>query len=490
MSIETSPITASVGNVEINEISPGRRNLHAISGTVDLIQDGKRRATAEILGYRNSDRKYLQGHPLFAVSNGGPSSATTIFNGQTISGTHNYNYEPGSYSPKLTPNWLIGSTDLLNINVPGVGIAKNLDEDPYWAYGVQRNGEIIAAVAKCFQSEFYEEPPPTVFVGSSYKAGNGMSAWLKASLERDSQPAALALINGRYDQRINEFKYTDTSDHNQLKPFIAALPAMALANYFHQGLLNMDNFSKGRLPEEVYAEVAKFANDEYAHEATSHPKNPSPEVLEKLAAYLGLPPEVILEQNLRITPQFFCENLLPGYQLSAVEPRYKVREPYKTNIDPFIDNYSLAMTSTLADRRPDRGYSSHVRDAVGKNRYTPIIQAQPWDYPGDWKDKNAYKAMEGALKALPDLRIIEIKGLFDLNTVDDGFWDTMKENGHVKRVTNHYESTVYDALEPQKPGVDRYLLRMGHQLTDGRARGQVLSLLSNLAELVRQEAVR
>ena len=80
-----------------------------------------------------------------------------------------------------------------------------------------------------------------------------------------------------------------------------------------------------------------------------------------------------------------------------------------------------------------------MRYAAGTSRYVPIVQAQPWEYAGLWKDGTAYQAMDTILKKCPELRIVEVRGMFDLNTMNGGFWDKMKERGSVQRVDHHNE---------------------------------------------------
>lgn len=318
-----------------------------------------------------------------------------------------------------------------------------------------------------------------------------MSAWVIDLLRRGIKPAALGIISGAYDTHYSNYAYMDIHDREQLQPYVAALPRMALTNYYHQGRLAMDDFEQGTRPEELYEKAAEFARTTYAHHATVRPGNPPDEVLEQLVDYIGFSKEVLLERNLRIDPDFFCKNYIPDKQLSALDTRFSVTKPFRGRIDPLIDATEMQMIYMLGERSAEsRGYSSDFRYAVRNNMYVPIIEANPWEYSGLWADGRAYRGMQTVLEQCPELRVIETRGMFDLNTVYDGFWDDMREQGTVGRVTHHYGSNRYGVSKFFMPGVDSYLLRMGHMLTDNQSRMQILELFSNLASTVQQEANR
>jgi len=493
-------ITASAGNILEIEIRQGYWKGRAVSGTVNLHHEGEIKARASILGFIKDTDSVM---PFITVTNGGPSSPTTLWNAQLFSGTHRFDFDFNNFAYRgfVPETRLITKANVLNVDALPTGLGEIYGNDKTWGFGVKRAGEINAAITEWFRSEYIDPRAPVGLIGSSYNGGIGMTANVLSLVERGIRPAALGIINGYYEHHDAKHRYD--FERTGLRPFINVLPVLAVSSWYHRGLFSP---VASKREEDIYEEAREFAHSkEYAkannasfrRDGLLYDEGLEQEVAERLSYFLGISPEVIKKNHLRISPEIFTEQLFPGQKMSSIDTRKLFPVNFPTRIDPIVDSEEVILLDHIRARTSKKhGYSSAFWDFP--DPYTPIIQpidSGQWQFDGMWSQRKAHEAMKEVLRLCPTIDIRVINGMFETNTPGEReFWEDMYKSVPGLRVTHHYwrwrvwgDSDEFPS-QPEEPGVNIYTIPMGHQMDSSIASELAIPVLIQMAKKLQNAA--
>lgn len=432
-------------------------DMIANSGLLTVSADGIDKVSMSYLGFQESPNKRSDLiRPLVVVRQGGPSSPSTLYNAHIFSGTHSAHFDIDGQLQMLRPNpFLLEVADVVNFDAPMTGAGTNLDpKDPTWAFGVEQDGKIFAAAVACYCSMFYpDRMPPIIWAVSSYGAVGANVSILKMA-EQGIDTKGLAIISGLYDKRLNSYDYAQTHDP---EPYIHAIGAMAVANWYHR---RSESYWKRQLtPDEVYNEANTIAVTSYAEAVTSSNSGRREAAANQLADIIGLTPKLIQDEDLMIDPGLFRRSLLPQRILSGVESRLTFSVPRSVRIDPALDIWEPQLINEITRTGRARGYGEAIVAACQRWQFQGILDLHSWPYTGLWAEGNLYKGMERLHQVLPDLRVMDIRGYYDLNNPTDSniFWRQFCEQVDYQPYSSSGDT------EDTMTGIDGYRIGMGHQ---------------------------
>jgi carboxypeptidase C (cathepsin A) len=225
--------------------------------------------------------------PITFFYNGGPGSSSVFlllgsFGPRRIKTSMPNFTPPAPYAMLDNPDSLLEQSDLVFINPVGTGYSaaiapwKNGD---FW--GVDEDARAIKQFVKRFLTAYGRWNSPKFLFGESY--GTPRTCVLTWLLHEDGVD-----LNGIVLQ-------SSILDYSQTGNAVGLLPTFAADAHFHK----KGKFSSSDLPI-LLKEVEAFARGKYASALTAFPKHDAG-VLEKLAAYLGVPKDVLWSWRLDVT---------------------------------------------------------------------------------------------------------------------------------------------------------------------------------------------
>lgn len=478
-----------------------REKLRVIAGLALLTEVGKPepQASMSFIAYdaiKPTNGRFVDPRkiPTAFVCNGGPSTPSSIHNSVIFAGPQFVRHDVDGHlgvrtKLQVNPDSLMRDCHIACLDPTETGEGRVFSKDPYWHYGAQRDVDIWCAGVEWYhqRSGFVSPESPIMLIGSSYGAFRVVGAALELA-KRGINVASIVIISGYYDASLKAYDQDEDP-----APFTTSLPAIAMAHYHHANYGDRAPmyFDADSVQEEYYRfkYARDFSENEYSNALKDGPLTPRrrAEIIQRLVAFTGLPPEYIDEEDLRIAPWNYAQDRLShkGKILSLIDSRIAFEQRDGIRIDPTLDDWEPIYKKAVLESLTDAGIDLFHEDSY---RGITLADMAKWEYTGIWQEKRVHEAMEELLRLNPNIRILDFNGFYDLNCPaprSATFWREMQRRVGNLCVKMHIEPKYVDHISHDPSiAVDSFVLPMGHQLTNWRARSTVGGHISTLARRI------
>jgi len=361
--------------------------------------------------------------------NGGPGSSTMwlhmgSFGPRRVATPDGEHQEGAPYKIVNNDFSLLDVSDLVFIDAPGAGFSRIFGKDKEKAFwGVDQDAHAFDRFIRRFLTKYDRWNSPKYLLGESY--GTPRTAVLSAALE-DVDLNGVILLSQILD-------FENSIDGPMLNPgndqaYALALPTFAATAFYHKKLP-----SQPAALEPFLAEVEQYALGDYMSallQGSELPPARKQAVAEKLHQYTGLPVELLLRANLRLTGGEFEKDLQldEGTTTGRLDSRYKGPDFDPLSKEAEHDPQSDAISAAYAAAE-----NSYVRKDLkygGEQTYIAGAYAVPgftWDFrhqqpggpPVDQLFGGATNVMPDlafTMKSNPKMKVMLAGGYFDLAT--------------------------------------------------------------------------
>ena len=367
--------------------------------------------------------------PVTFLYNGGPGSSTMwlhmgSFGPRRVATPDGEHQEGAPYKIVNNDFSLLDVSDLVFIDAPGAGFSRIFGKDKEKAFwGVDQDAHAFDRFIRRFLTKYDLWNSPKYLLGESY--GTPRTAVLSAALE-DVDLNGVILLSQILD-------FENSIDGPMLNPgndqaYALALPTFAATAFYHKKLP-----SQPAALEPFLAEVEQYALGDYMSallQGSELPPARKQAVAEKLHQYTGLPVELLLRANLRLTGGEFEKDLQldEGTTTGRLDSRYKGPDFDPLSKEAEHDPQSDAISAAYAAAE-----NSYVRKDLkygGEQTYIAGAYAVPgftWDFrhqqpggpPVDQLFGGATNVMPDlafTMKSNPKMKVMLAGGYFDLAT--------------------------------------------------------------------------
>jgi carboxypeptidase C (cathepsin A) len=384
--------------------------------------DGAPIASVFYVAYTLDRGKDAGPRPVSFLYNGGPGSSSMwlhmgSFGPMKVDASTPAGIAPAPFRFLPNPDTLLDKTDLVFIDAVTTGLSRPLGKaEPKDFFGVDQDLDAFTRAIQRYLTINQRWNSPKFLIGESY--GTLRSAGLANSLEsRGVQLNGVVLVSTVLD--IGEL--FDTHDLG----FVNIVPTYAATAWYHNRLQNKPGDLSAYLQE-----VRDFASGPYAA-ALSRGDAISPAerdaVAAKLAGYIGVSPEFVIRNNLRVDPNRFRKELLRDRRLSVgrLDSRF-TGEDFDAagegpDYDPTDASISGAFISVLNDYLfRELGYKTDL--TYRPNNYAGIGGKWDWrhriggGFGGGQLAANTAVDLGEAMRRNPHLKLLSVNGLFDMAT--------------------------------------------------------------------------
>jgi len=395
----------------------GRFNGQAVAYTATVADnfvpgpDGRPGASVITIAYTRDDVADPAIRPVIFAFNGGPGASSSPLH---ISALGPMRKAPTGQSGLVdNPFSPLDAADIVFIDPVGTGFSRALPgvDDKYWYTGATDAKAVQTAILDWLKLNG-REASPRYLAGESY--GTTRAALIAADAETLSFDgvmliALVAPLTGRE------------------MPFVASLPTMAAGAWHHQRIERA-----GRTVDQVYDQALAFARTDYVEaliQGSSLPAADRRRVADQMSALIGLPTDLILAENLRISSNTWMFNLLKDQGLRTGLLDVRVTSPMEAGALGALDDPSLGVVPkgsvggpapTPASIGPivNQALGDYVRDTLGFTTDEPYYSLN-FLVNAAWSHGDSPQAMEGLAKTLqarPDMRLFWAAGYYDLTT--------------------------------------------------------------------------
>ncbi len=395
------------------------------TGTLPLLkEDGASRADVFYVYYARTgqDGKPLAGtdtaRPVIFCFNGGPGSSAVWLHFGGL-GPKKIGLPPdgrtavplGTISDNA--NSILDVADLVFIDPVGTGAsrpAKGEKGEQFW--GVDEDVESVGDFIRLFTTREQRWQSPKFLCGESYGGirGAGLAEYLQD--KHGMYLHGFIIVSG-----LLNFQTLGADTANDL-PYLCFLPTQTASAAFH-GKLSPELSAN---LEKTLAEVRTFAFGEYATALLKGRTLPADErrrIAEKLARYTGLSPQIIEDNDLRVSASTFRKALLKkeGKIIGRFDARVVAEDGNQAVQHPEFDPSHAFISGPFS-----AAANAYTRGVLGYESDQPyrILAGLPWSFKAF---SNRYVSMEprlaGAMKENPNLRVLVCQGLRDLAVPPD-----------------------------------------------------------------------
>lgn len=395
----------------------GRFNGQAVAYTATVADnfvpgpDGRPGASVITIAYTRDDVADPAIRPVIFAFNGGPGASSSPLH---ISALGPMRKAPAGQSGLVdNPFSPLDAADIVFIDPVGTGFSRAFPgvDDKYWYTGATDAKAVQTAILNWLKLNG-REASPRYLAGESY--GTTRAALIAADAETLSFDgvmliALVAPLTGRE------------------MPFVASLPTMAAGAWHHQRIERA-----GRTVDQVYDQALAFARTDYVEaliQGSSLPAADRRRVADQMSALIGLPTNLILAENLRISSNTWMFNLLKDQGLRTGLLDVRVTSPMEAGALGALDDPSLGVVPkgnvggpapTPASIGPivNQALGDYVRDTLGFTTDEPYYSLN-FLVNAAWSHGDSPQAMEGLAKTLqarPDMRLFWAAGYYDLTT--------------------------------------------------------------------------
>ncbi|CAN5471194.1 peptidase S10 [soil metagenome] len=394
----------------------------ATAGTIPLTKrDGSTVASIFYIAYTRKNAAPPEERPIAFCFNGGPGSSSVWLHlgalGPRLVDLPGDGTQPAMPPFRLVDNAhsLLDVADLVFIDPVSTGYSRAKDPDEAKQFhGVEQDIESVGEFVRLYTTRNGRWGSPKFVMGESY---GGLRA---AGLAHHLQERYGMFLNGiALVSAVLDFR-TLSPDAGSDLPYLAFLPTMTAVAFYH-GTLDAErqqDFAK------TMADVRSFARDHYLpalHRGAELPDADREKIATLLAAYTGLPRDVILDTDLRISPTFFRKELLrdKGIVIGRFDGRVTGTDPDRSGSSPTYDpSYNVvygAFSSTLnAYVRGELEFESDLTYEILTS------DVRPWNY-SRYTNRfvNLSNQLSTAIKDNPFLQVFVATGHQDLATPHD-----------------------------------------------------------------------
>ena len=395
----------------------------ATAATIDL-----KNAKDELIGRMfyvayTEDEAESATRPLTFVFNGGPGSSTIwlhmgSFGPVRVDATDAQSTPPPPYKVADNPDTILDKTDLVFVDAMGTGFSRIMGKgEPKDFYGTDQDVDAFAQFIERYAGATGRWNSPKFLLGESYGTTRG-AALLRTMQSRGMQFNGAVLVSC-YLNAFDDFNGPAFS--NDL-PYALYLPTMAAAAWYHNRLepkpADLVSFLQ---------EVRQFALGDYAH-ALAQGSGLEPAERDAIAAklhrYTAMPLALILNANLRVSPDRFEKELLRGERrtIGRLDARFRGIDHDAAGESPEFDAADAAFGGAFT-----AAFNDYIRSTL---KFETDELYKPTNYPDVGRDWDSHHRTGGGRFELPDvaedlreamsksprLRIFAANGYFDFAT--------------------------------------------------------------------------
>jgi carboxypeptidase C (cathepsin A) len=373
--------------------------------------DGRPGASVITIAYMRDGVGDLARRPVIFAFNGGPGASSSPLH---LSALGPVRKAPAGQTGLIdNPFSPLDAADIVFIDPVGTGFSRALPgvDDKYWYTGPTDAKAVQTAILDWLKANG-RETSPRYLAGESY--GTTRAALIAADTETLTFDGVMLIaLVGQVTGRE--------------MPFVASLPTMAAGAWHHQ---RIDR--GGRTVDQVYDEALTFARSDYVEaliQGSSLAEADRRRIAERMSALIGLPVDLILAENLRISSNVWMFNLLEERGLRTGLLDVRVTSPMEVGALGALDDPSLGVVPkgraggpapTPASIGPivNQALGDYVRNDLGFATDEPYYSLN-FLVNAAWSHGDSPQAMEGLAKALhdrPQMRLFWAAGYFDLTT--------------------------------------------------------------------------
>lgn len=410
----------------------------ATAGFIPLTDPGSSREVARIfyVAYVRDGLKDPEERPLTFAFNGGPGAASMFLHlgalgPKTIprspDGTE---LLPPPYSLEDNPNTLLDLTDLVFIDPVGTGFSEPVGgTDPRKFWGCTEDLDSLGAFIREYLTREGRWRSPLFIAAESY--GGFRAAGLARNLQdKGAYVMGLVMISPAID--FSTIQWSSPGDEAK----ILSLPSYAATAWYHKKITPRLRKDLDAALSEVRAwSVSHLLPAYWAGQTLS--KEEKKALAGQMAEYIGVSPEWILANNLRVREREFAGEILraEGHSVSVYDSRVTAWGPY-TGDDNDLGMFDLAglLKTTINDYiRKDLAFTGGGEYRSGNaqvylewnwetGRPAPVnADSISTGYP------DARPWLEQALKRAAFLKVFIASGLFDLEVPYDSVLYTINQ---------------------------------------------------------------
>jgi carboxypeptidase C (cathepsin A) len=380
--------------------------------------DGKIEAEMFFVAYTLDGENPAQ-RPLTFAFNGGPGSASVWLHMGAL-GPRRVVLQPGGFMPAspyhLQDNQysLLDKSDLVLVDAIATGWSRAEDEATTKKFlGVQGDLDAFGEFIRLYITRYGRWASPLFLFGESY--GTTRAAGLAGYLaERGISFNGIVLLSTAMDFATLEF------EKNNDLPYILAVPTYTMIAAYHHKLAPDLMQDLGRTRAEVEQWVATTYTQALAKGDSLTPQERQ-SVVNQLARYTGLSPQVVDDANLRIDVAKFTHYLLLDQKLRVgrLDGRYAGPDPQGLMDTPFYDPTESALLPPFTAM-----FNNYVRNDLGYKTDMPYyVFAMGEGFWRQWDWGSARRGFPDTATALreamvkdPYLKVMVLEGYYDLAT--------------------------------------------------------------------------
>jgi carboxypeptidase C (cathepsin A) len=378
-------------------------------------EDGKTEAEMFFVAY-TLDGQEAGKRPLTFAFNGGPGSASVWLHMGAL-GPKRVVMQPNGFMPAApyrledNPDTLLDRSDIVMIDAMATGYSRAANAELTKKFlGVKGDVQAFGEFIRLYLSRYDRWTSPLFLLGESY--GTTRAAGIAGYLaDHGIAFNGVTLLSMAVD-----FQTLEWNRSNDL-PYVLLVPTFnMIAGYHHKLSADLaQDTAKTR------DEVVRWSSSDYAlalGKGDALTPDEHREIVEQLSRYLGLRPEVIEANNLRIDVPTFTKGLLLDQKLvvGRLDGRFSSPDP---DDDRFFDPASAAIlppyTSAFYNYlRTELNYKSDMP-------YRVFAYDQPAFRTWDWGNaEQGFPSTAGGLRAAmiknPYMKILVMEGYYDLAT--------------------------------------------------------------------------
>jgi len=371
-------------------------------------EEGKPIASLFYTYYRRTDIKNSNQRPIIFSFNGGPGSASVwmhiAYTGPKILKIDDEGYPVQPYGFKTNSYSILDVADIVFINPVNTGYSRMVevdgklpDRDTF--FGINADIRYLSGWLNTFVSRNNRWESSKYIIGESY----GGTRVMGLSLALQNQQ--WMYLNGVIMVSPADYK---TFDDNPVSSALN-LPYFAATAWYHKQL-KPELQQKDLL--DVLPEVEKFSINSLipALAKGGFIDNEEKNVIaQKMSDFIGIPKNVILQQNLDLPTQYFWKELLrdEGRNIGRLDSRYLGIDRTDTGSRP---DYSAELTSWLHSFTPAINHyiknELKFKTDIKYNMFGPV---RPWNEEND----NTRENLRQAMAQNPYLHVMTQSGYFD-----------------------------------------------------------------------------
>ena len=371
-------------------------------------EEGKPIASLFYTYYRRTDIKNSNQRPIIFSFNGGPGSASVwmhiAYTGPKILKIDDEGYPVQPYGFKTNSYSILDVADIVFINPVNTGYSRMIkvngklpDRDTF--FGINADIRYLSGWLNTFVSRNNRWESSKYIIGESY----GGTRVMGLSLALQNQQ--WMYLNGVIMVSPADYK---TFDDNPVSSALN-LPYFAATAWYHKQL-KPELQQKDLL--DVLPEVEKFSINSLipALAKGGFIDNEEKNVIaQKMSDFIGIPKNVILQQNLDLPTQYFWKELLrdEGRNIGRLDSRYLGIDRTDTGSRP---DYSAELTSWLHSFTPAINHyiknELKFKTDIKYNMFGPV---RPWNEEND----NTRENLRQAMAQNPYLHVMTQSGYFD-----------------------------------------------------------------------------